>query len=114
MRRRHRRRHRSPEEITELLTRFKESRLSRAAFARTIGVHPNTISNWMRTGPRQDDGLSLLPVRIVDSSSRPAPVQGGLELQLPRLPGDSLTLLLPRGFSGDDLAVVLRALDARP
>ena len=123
---RRRKRHRSVEEVRVLLARARERGLSRCALADELGVHPNTVSNWVRRerdgGPsctprsgseRSPCAVSLVPVRVVEPVGGQSSRDGvsGLELVVERVVGDrDVTLRLNHGFDPDDLRAVLAAI----
>jgi transposase-like protein len=98
------RRHRDADEVRELVAEFRESGLSRAAFALRVGVHPNTVTNWLRR--EADDGEShrIVPVRVKVATADPT---GEIEIIL----RSGIRIGVRRGFDRDVLLDVLSALE---
>ena len=68
---------RSPEEIEQILGRFRASGLSQNRFAQLHAIHPVTLGYWIRRAEHRSAGVappSLVRVRIkeADATSLPA------------------------------------------
>ncbi len=104
------RQHVPPERREQLLALFRESGLTRRAFAKREGVHYTTFCNWTQRAAKRvlavPTGLSA-PVRFTEvalpASSSASASGGGLEVRL----SDGTTV---RGGGVDELAALVRAL----
>ena len=108
--RRKKRAHRCAEETSELLARARARGLTSRELAEELGVHPNTVGNWIRRERASTrDQLPLLPVRVVapdaarESSRDPA--DRGIEVLV-----DDVVLRLPPSVDAGDLRTVLSVL----
>lgn len=104
------RQHVPAERREQLLAQFRESGLTRRAFAKREGVHYTTFCNWtQRAAKRGLAGAAGLPARVrfaevtLPASSSASASGGGLEVRL----ADGTTV---RGGSIDELAALVRAL----
>jgi len=122
------RRHRSAEETRDLLARARCRGLSQRELADELGLHPNTVGNWIR---RERDGAgdrhqprasvselrsaTLVPVRVVseapsDESARHSadrPIEIVLEDACGRR---SIVVRLAEGVRAQDLETVFSVL----
>lgn len=117
--RRNTRKHRRPEETRDLLARARVRGLTARELAAELGVHPNTVGNWVRrereTAPRANGrgpgSVSFVPVRVVDPRSDAQAMgrdgaERGIELMV-----DRFIIRLPRSVDADDLRTVLAVLE---
>lgn len=123
---RRKRRHRSVEEVETLLGRARARGLSQRQLAEELGVHPNTVGNWLRrershrpsrAQPGSERSVcSLVPVRVAEpiasaEESCSGDGESRLELVVERALGDrNVTLRLSHGFDPNDLRSVLEAI----
>jgi len=64
-------RRRNAEDREQLIDEFKASGLTQRAFADRVGVHPATLSQWVRKASVTQEGFTELSVPI----SAPAPIE---------------------------------------
>ena len=57
-------RHRSAEDRERLMDEFKASGLTQRAFAERAGIHPETLSQWLRKVSAAQEGFTELSVPI--------------------------------------------------
>lgn len=103
------RQHVPRERREQLVAAFRESGLTRRAFARREGIRYTTFCNWTQRAAKRDGaGLAAVaPVRFAEvalpASSSTSASDGGLEVRL----ADGTTV---RGGSVEELAALVRAL----
>lgn len=98
------RRRRSLEEVRGLVEELRQSGLSMAAFAAHAGVHPNTVSNWVRREAEEAETRCAVPVRLK------VPLSGAdraIEIVL----RNGLTVRVHEGFDRGALLELLASLD---
>ena len=106
---------RTRDEVSKLLADFQASGESQTAFARSNGISQPTLSYWLRTSRRHNDGKfedtpRLVPVKITAVPKElSAPRRPGFELDLP----NALRLWIPADFDEGALARLLPILADR-
>ncbi len=66
------RRRRHQPEIDQLIRKFRESGLNQREFAQKVGVHPLTVTRWIRTTSVDGANPSAASAgRVIDSTSPP-------------------------------------------
>ena len=105
------RRHRSPEEIGELLEDYERSGLTQQAFADTKGVSLSSLSVWLRKA--RDSGLGK--GEILPSTSRlvPVTIRSAVSSSFELVTSGGATLRIPPDFDPDALERLLALLEAR-
>lgn len=100
-----RRTRRTSEQIAQIVRDFRDSGLTKAEFARLVGVHPNTVGYWIRRHTEEVDSPQLVPVRVRPETPRRSP-GAGIELVVQ----DDLRIRLERGFDEETLLALLSVL----
>ena len=103
-----RRRFRSSDEVHEIVSSYEASGLSQAAFARSHGISPSSLSHWIhrRCRTRRHDSAgdtALVPVRVVPGA-RPS-----LAYEI-RFSNDRV-VRVPSGFDEGELRRLLAAVE---
>ena len=99
------RRYRSAREIQEVLAAFEASGLSQAAFARSRGVSPTSLNNWIRRWRRPGEtATALVPVHVVPGGPSTPP----FEVRL----GNRRIVRVPSGFDAAELRRLLAAVES--
>lgn len=93
--------------LQEVVSRWRTSGRSQAAFCREAGIAPVTLARWVRRVEAAGAGERDAPV-FLEVGRPEAAARGRFEVILP----DGTRVLLPSGFGDDDLARLLRALIA--
>lgn len=93
----------SPAQRQQVLTQFRQSGLTQAAFARHHHLNPNTLHTWLRLARQAPQLPAFVEVHAV-----PAPPSAGFSCQLHL--GPALHLQLPALPEPTWLAALVRAL----
>ncbi|MCP4238961.1 MAG: hypothetical protein GY772_00170 [bacterium] len=72
--------HTPPAEQQRLVARWRQSDQSQSAFARSMGVHPNTFATWIRRHPAEPTALVPSPGAFIDVT--PSPIPEALSVRL--------------------------------
>ena len=111
------RRHLSAERRLALLAQFRQSGLTREAFARREGLRYTTFCGWVQQAAREA-GAGIAPARRAkppEGGPRPAPRIAFAQVALPASAAPGLEVRLPdgttlRGGHVGELAALVRAL----
>ena len=95
------------EALSQVVSEYKSSGLSPAAFCKSVGIATVTLSRWQRELRRAPSSKAAAP-RIVEV--RPSASAQPLHFEL-SLPSGAM-LRVPHGFDGSDLARLLATLNA--
>lgn len=95
--------------VREVLARWQEANLSKAAFCRQEGIASITLSRWLaQFGPSSQTGSGGPRPRFVEALLTPTPLAESFEIVL----GSGTRVSVPRGFDEGDLARLLGVLSS--
>ncbi len=96
---------RTPEQVAQIVREFHESGLTRAEFAKRVGVHPTTVGYWLRDHPAETRKPELIPVRLKQGGPEVS-IGAGIEV----IVRDDLRIRVEPGFHRETLLDLLATL----
>lgn len=93
------------EALLDVVSRWRGSGQSRAAFSRELGIAPVTLGRWVRRIEASRPATPAGPV-LVEVGRHEGPARDGFEVVLP----SAVRVHVPRGFGQEDLARLLALL----
>lgn len=94
------------DEISKVLSEYRRSKLSAAAFAKSAGIAAVTLSRWQREVRVASREKAPTPPPIVEVRTSTSARPGSFELSLP----SGMWLRVPHGFDESELGRLLQAL----
>lgn len=94
--------------ISKVLSEYRRSKLSAAAFAKSVGIAAVTLSRWQREVrvASREKAARPTPPPIVEVRASTSARPGSFELSLP----SGMWLRVPHGFDESELGRLLQAL----